>query len=91
ATPIHAQPAPTSARIETVREDRAARLTLDWPAPVATEVERQGREIVLRFSRPLGDVALDRVPERLESWIDNILYGYDSVVLVPAAGVTADI
>ncbi len=91
ATPIHAQPAPSSVRLETVREDRAARLTLGWTAPVATEVERQGREIVLRFSRPLGEVALDRVPERLDSWIDNILYGYDSVVLVLATDVTADI
>ncbi|MFP5513583.1 MAG: tetratricopeptide repeat protein [Alphaproteobacteria bacterium] len=91
ATSIQAQPTPSSARLETLREDRAARLMLSWPAPVATEVERQGREIVLRFSRPLGDVALDRVPERLESWIDNILYGYDSVVLIPAADVAADI
>ncbi|MBY6263602.1 hypothetical protein EI613_17020 [Azospirillum sp. 412522] len=81
----HAQPA--SARLEAVREDRTARFALHWPGPVATEIQRDGRELVLRFNRSLGDVPLDRVPERLESWVDNILYGYDSVVLVLAAGV----
>ncbi|MBK1838344.1 tetratricopeptide repeat protein [Azospirillum sp. YIM B02556] len=93
--PLHAQPAPPSTRLEAVREDRAARFALHWSGPVVTEVQRDGRELVLRFSRPLGDVsgdvALDRVPARLESWVDNILYGYDSVVLVLAAGVEVEV
>ncbi len=89
ATPAHAQTA--SARLEAVREDRAARFALHWPGPVATETQRDGRELVLRFDRPLGEVALDRVPERLESWVDNILYGYDSVVLVLATSVEATV
>ncbi|WP_377807657.1 tetratricopeptide repeat protein [Azospirillum sp. A29] len=72
-----------------MRENGSARFALHWPGTVASEAQRDGRELVLRFSRPLGDVALDRVPERLESWVDNILYGYDSVVLVLGPGVEA--
>ncbi|WP_376961093.1 tetratricopeptide repeat protein [Azospirillum sp. A26] len=72
-----------------MRENSAARFALHWSGTVTMETQRDGRELVLRFSRPLGDVALDRVPERLESWVDNILYGYDSVVLVLGAGVEA--
>ncbi|WP_247876155.1 hypothetical protein [Azospirillum sp. TSH100] len=87
ATPAHAQPV----RLEAVREDRTARFALHWPGSVATETQRDGRELVLRFSRPLGGVPLDRVPERLESWVDNILYGYDSVVLVLGPGVEATV
>ncbi|CAO3356759.1 tetratricopeptide repeat protein [Azospirillum palustre] len=85
ATSALAQPV----RVEAVRETSAARFALHWPGTVTTETQRDGRELVLRFSRPLGDVPLDRVPERLESWVDNILYGYDSVVLVLGAGVEA--
>lgn len=89
AIPATAQPA----RVEAVREAGTARFALHWPGSVTTETQRDGRELVLRFSRPLGeisgDVALDRVPERLESWVDNILYGYDSVVLVLGPGVEA--
>lgn len=76
-----------------MREASTARFALHWPGTVASETQRDGRELVLRFSRPLGeisgDVPLDRVPERLESWVDNILYGYDSVVLVLGPGVEA--
>ncbi|MBP2300613.1 hypothetical protein [Azospirillum picis] len=78
-------------RLEAVREDRSARFALRWSAAVTTEAEHNGRELVLRFSRPLGDVALDTVPERLQSWVDNILYGYDSVALVLASDVEATV
>lgn len=79
----------TSARLEASRRDAGADLALLWPEAVTTAVEHNGRELTLRFSRPLGDVALEGVPERLRGWVDNVLYGYDSVLLVLPPGIVA--
>jgi tetratricopeptide (TPR) repeat protein len=95
ATPIlpgRSQTPPSMAQVEVTREGGRARFVLRWPGSVATEeIERRGRELTLRFSRPLGGVALDSVPGRLQGWVDNVLYGYDSVLLVLAADVVADV
>ncbi len=95
ATPIlpgRSQTPPSMAQVEVTREGERARFVLRWPGSVATEeIERRGRELTLRFSRPLGGVALDSVPGRLQGWVDNVLYGYDSVLLVLAADVVADV
>jgi tetratricopeptide (TPR) repeat protein len=95
ATPIlpgRSQTPPWMAQVEVTREGGRARFVLRWPGAVATEeIERRGRELTLRFSRPLGGVALDSVPGRLQGWVDNVLYGYDSVLLVLAADVVADV
>lgn len=87
----HAQQAPLSARVEAVREEKAASLTLSWPGIVRVEQRQTGRELVLSFNRPLGAAPLESVPERLQGWVDNVLYGYDSVLLVLAQGVAAEV
>ncbi|MGF7176335.1 tetratricopeptide repeat protein [Azospirillum doebereinerae] len=89
--PMRAQTPVPVAQVEAVRDDASARFALRWPGKIATEVERQGREVVLRFSRPLGAVALDTVNDRLQGWVDGIQYGYDSVLLVLAPGILAEV
>lgn len=86
-----AQPAPLSARVEAVREEKSASLTLSWPGRVRPDQRQSGRELVLSFSRPLGAAPLEGVPERLQGWVENVLYGYDSVLLVLAPGVAATV
>ncbi|AWK89180.1 tetratricopeptide repeat protein [Azospirillum thermophilum] len=89
ATPAAAQ-AP-SARIDLARDAAGASLALGWPVPVVTEVRQEGRELSLAFSRPLGTPPLESIPERLQGWVDNVLYGYDSLLLVLAEGVSAEV
>ncbi|MBP2229630.1 tetratricopeptide (TPR) repeat protein [Azospirillum agricola] len=87
---MRAQTPPPAARLEAVRDEAGARFALRWPGRVATEIDRQGRDLTLRFSRPLGGVALESAGERLQGWVEGVQYGYDSVLLVLAPGVAAE-
>lgn len=69
----------------------AAFWSLTWPEAVTTQTTTDGREVVLRFSRPLGAAPLDKVPERLAGWVDNILFGYDAATLILNESATATI
>lgn len=80
-----------SARIDATREAAGATLSLTWPGAVGSEVRQEGRELSLTFARPLGTPPLESVPERLQGWVDNVLYGYDSLLLVLAEGVAAEV
>ncbi|MCW2243389.1 tetratricopeptide repeat protein [Azospirillum canadense] len=91
ATPAIAQTKAAAVRVEATREESGARLTLRWPGAVTVSPGLDGRELTLRASRPLGDAPLETIPDRLQGWVDNVLYGYDSVLLVLAQGVTAEV
>lgn len=78
-----------SARIDVERRRDAARLDLQWQTAVRVQSSRIGRELTLRFDRPLGDAAFDKIPQRLEGWVENVQYGYDSVLLTLPVGVSA--
>lgn len=82
-------PALPAARMEATVGDGGARLSLTWDAAVSVASERDGRELTLRFNRPLGDLPLDTVPGRLPGWVENTAFGYDSVLLVLPSGVDA--
>nr|WP_246500376.1 tetratricopeptide repeat protein [Azospirillum rugosum] len=90
ATPAAAQ-TKAAVRVEATREETGARLALRWPGAVRVDPGRDGRELTIRASRPLGDAPLDTVPDRLQGWVDNVRYGYDSLLLVLAQGVTAEV
>ena len=87
ATPALAQPM----RIAAERGEMTAGLTLTWTAPVTVEHAQDGRELTLRFSRPIGTARVETIAERLEGWVENVQYGYDSMLLVLAPGVTVDV
>ncbi|WP_448189943.1 tetratricopeptide repeat protein [Azospirillum sp. sgz301742] len=91
ATPALAQPM----RIAAERSEAAASLALSWsgagPGAVKAEHTQDGRELVLRFSRPIGDARVEAISERLTGWVDGVQYGYDSLLLVLAPEVTATV
>ncbi|HYD68410.1 tetratricopeptide repeat protein [Azospirillum sp.] len=91
AQPAHAQKAPPAMAVDAVREDVAARLTLSWAQAVTVERQQQGRELTLRFSRPIGDAkGIEGIPDRLSGWVENTQYGYDSLLLVLAPDVAVN-
>jgi len=75
-------------RVSVARDAGDGRMELIWSSAVTVKTERRGDELVLRFSRPLGDVKLDDAQERLSGLADNIQYGYDSLLVTAAPGVT---
>lgn len=82
-------PALPAARMDATLREGGARLSLTWDAAVTVSSERDGRDLTLRFDRPLGDLPLDTVPGRLPGWVENTAFGYDSVLLVLPPGVEA--
>ncbi|MBI1207871.1 MAG: hypothetical protein GC191_11350 [Azospirillum sp.] len=68
-----------------------AQIDLVWPGPVQAEHILDGRGLTLFFSRPFGPVALEEIAHRLPGWIDNVQYGYDSLLLTLAGNVAATI
>ncbi|PWC43140.1 tetratricopeptide repeat protein [Azospirillum sp. TSO22-1] len=86
ATPAHAQ-----MRIAAERQEAAASLVLSWPGAVKAEHAQDGRELTLRFSKPIGDARVDAIAERLSGWVDGVQYGYDSLLLVLAPDVAATV
>lgn len=86
------QPPPPSARVSAEKDLDAAALALAWPGAVkVTEAIVDGQEIKLRFDQPLGSAPIDKIPDLLPGWVDNVLYGYDSVLLVANPQVEATI
>jgi hypothetical protein len=85
-------PDPGGARLSMQKSAQSAGLSLSWAEKVSVvESSIDGQEIKLRFSRPLGTVPLDKAPAELAGWMDNVLYGYDSVLLVAGADVIATV
>lgn len=77
------QPVSPSARVTAQKGRDSAALALAWPGNVkVTEAVVDGQEIKLRFDKPLGTAPIDKIPDLLAGWVDNVLYGYDSVLLV---------
>ncbi|WP_431859077.1 tetratricopeptide repeat protein [Azospirillum sp.] len=78
-------------RIAAERQEAAASLVLSWPGAVKAEHAQDGRELTLRFSKPIGDARVDSIAERLSGWVDGVQYGYDSLLLVLAPDVAATV
>jgi len=57
-------------------------LRFDWPKAVALNVETVGREVLIRVDAPLGDIALDAMLDRMAAWIETVVFGYDSLLVV---------
>lgn len=67
---------------------RRAMVILDWPRPVAVTSSVEGRELLLRFGRPLDAPQLGALPRRLAGWIESVNAGYDTVLVRAGFGVT---
>ena len=65
--------------------------SLTWADAVNVQSERTGRELVLRFSRPLGDAPVADLEPRLAGNVEAIRYGYDSLLLQLSPGAEAEV
>jgi hypothetical protein len=65
--------------------------SLTWADAVNVQSERNGRELVLRFSRALGDAPVSDLEPQLAENIEAIRYGYDSLLLQLSPGVEPDV
>lgn len=84
-------PAVAQMRIAAQRAETTASLALSWPGVVKTAPAQDGRELTLRFNRPIGEARVETIAERLTGWVDSVQYGYDSLLLVLAPEVTATV
>lgn len=54
---------------------------LSWDRNVTVDVEQDGRELILRFDRSLGEVDLASLQQAFPGLIESARYGYDSLVV----------
>jgi hypothetical protein len=71
--------------------DPSRSFALTWPDPVTVRSDLEGRELTLRFSRPLGDVPIADLEPRLAGAVETIRYGYDSLLLRLAPDTEPDV
>nr|CRH06949.1 conserved protein of unknown function [Candidatus Magnetococcus massalia] len=72
-----------------------ASLTLFWPEPVKYRKKVKGREAVFKFNAHFNPKGLDKAVQKLQGWLGDVRYGYDTLLVSAAmAGtdfeVTAD-
>jgi len=79
--------APTLTGVHAAVEDGRARIDLDWSSPPGARGERHGRELLISFGAPLGETSFADLPRRLSGWLEDVRYGYDTLLVVAAAGV----
>jgi tetratricopeptide (TPR) repeat protein len=65
--------------------------TLSWPEPTGVEVEKDARELLLRFNRPLGDAPVADLAVQYADLIENVRYGYDSILIRATRDVRFDV
>lgn len=83
----HSDIRPEPVKVDARRTEDGARVVFSWNQPVEVEHLLDERSLVLFFSLPFGDTDLSNLPEQVEGWIENVQYGYDSVLLTLAAGI----
>lgn len=63
------------------------RFSIDWKVDVTVSTEWSGRDLVLRFSRPLGAAPFGELGPQLAGDVESLRYGYDSLLLQLAPGI----
>ena len=77
----HGAQASPEVELTSRRLDEGAEFTLTWPQPVNVEVQSDPRELLLRFSRPLGDIQAGILVSEFPDLIQDVRYGYDSLLV----------
>lgn len=54
---------------------------LSWDSAVTVDVEQDGRELILRFDRSLGEMDVASLQQAFAGLIESAQYGYDSLVV----------
>ncbi|MBF0587769.1 MAG: hypothetical protein HQL53_01430 [Magnetococcales bacterium] len=66
---------------ETERDRQGARIILHWDKPVNVTPEFNGREVLLRFDRPMVVRDLSSMIKALNGWLEDVRYGYDAILI----------
>ncbi len=79
-TPAMAQ---TAGAIQIAVNEQAAenQVTLSGLGEVTIRTSADGREVHLQLGQPLGETTLAELPERLPEMIEDVRFGYDSMLL----------
>jgi hypothetical protein len=59
----------------------ALRIVLSWPRVPQYSDEVQGRELLIRFSRPIEAPEVLALPRQAPVWVSNVRTGYDSLLI----------
>jgi hypothetical protein len=65
----------------------ALRIVLSWPRVPEYSDEVQGRELLIRFSRPIEAPEALALPDQAPVWVSNVRTGYDSLLIHAAQDV----
>ncbi|MEN8131811.1 MAG: hypothetical protein ABFS45_16805, partial [Pseudomonadota bacterium] len=78
AISAYAQETPT---IEVITENAGSSIILRWPVGLKINHRVDDTEIFLSFSHPIENDGLAAIPAQLSSMIEDLQYGYDSLLL----------
>ena len=76
---------PSAVHVET--SDRQAHLTLEWTSSFTYESSVRGRELLLRFSKPIEIAHADQLVNQAQPWLTNIETGFDTLLIETARDV----
>jgi len=79
------------ATLTTETIDDKMNIHLSWSTPVQASYHQDKTQLHIQFSRALGQIDLIKLLECCSEWLLNVQYGYDSLLLVLAANVGANI
>lgn len=65
-------------------------MQLTWPEPVQAQIHTERTETLLTFSRPLGQPDFSDVAQQLSTFLRDVRFGYDTVLLVLTPGTRAE-
>ena len=71
-----------SAALNATTLNGGAQITLKWKTPVQADYQAEKRSLFLEFNQPIGDTPLDSLAKRLPQWIENVRYGYNSLLII---------
>jgi hypothetical protein len=83
--------APAQAELSSRRTESGAEFILAWPQPVEVEAQSDSRELLLRFSQPLGDVPAATLVADLPDLLEDVRYGFDSLLIRSTREVTFEV
>jgi len=89
-TTLLAQPN-QGATLTTQATDNGMNINLSWSDPVQTSYHKDNNQLHMQFSKALGQTDLTRLLACCSEWLLNVQYGYDSLLLVLAPEVGANI
>lgn len=75
-------------QVTLAESEESARIVFQWPLKVVYSHEVSGREIILKFERPINAVEIGRITRGKFGWIAGVSTGFDTVLLLAGRDVS---